>query len=102
MAVIWLNNKYIFLLNKKESIDSVKYRNEKSTKIKNETIIAIITGGASGMGAVEAKIFAEEGAKVLITDIQEEKLKNVANVINPESQFMAGAEIVIDGGFTAL
>ena len=31
--------------------------------------IAIITGGASGMGASTAKIFAREGAKVVVTDL---------------------------------
>ena len=31
--------------------------------------IAIITGGASGMGASTAKIFAQEGAKVVVTDL---------------------------------
>ena len=31
--------------------------------------IAIITGGASGMGASTAKIFAREGAKVIVTDL---------------------------------
>ena len=37
--------------------------------------VAIVTGAAGGMGAAEAKLFAEEGAKVLATDIQEDKLK---------------------------
>lgn len=37
--------------------------------------IAIITGAAGGMGAAEAKLFAQEGAKVMATDIQEDKLK---------------------------
>ncbi len=37
--------------------------------------VAIITGAAGGMGAAEAKLFAEEGAKVLATDIQDDKLK---------------------------
>ncbi len=36
--------------------------------------VAIITGAAGGMGAAEAKLFAKQGAKVLATDTNEEKL----------------------------
>lgn len=43
--------------------------------------VAIITGAAGGMGAAEALLFAEEGASVLITDVQEDMLKNVAKEI---------------------
>jgi len=39
--------------------------------------VAIITGAASGQGAVEAKLFAKEGAKVVATDINEEALQAV-------------------------
>ncbi len=38
--------------------------------------VAIITGAAGGMGAAMAKLFAKEGAKVLATDSNEQKLKS--------------------------
>ncbi|MEK4058518.1 MULTISPECIES: SDR family NAD(P)-dependent oxidoreductase [Paenibacillus] len=43
--------------------------------------VAVITGAAGGMGKADALLFAKEGAKVVITDLQEEKLQEVVQEI---------------------
>lgn len=35
--------------------------------------VAVITGGASGMGAAHARILHEEGARVVVTDVQDQE-----------------------------
>lgn len=46
--------------------------------------VAIITGAAGGQGRVEAKLFADEGAKVVATDMNEELLEQTVKEINEE------------------
>jgi NAD(P)-dependent dehydrogenase (short-subunit alcohol dehydrogenase family) len=43
--------------------------------------VALITGGASGMGMVASRLFASEGAKVLLTDVADEAGEAVAKEI---------------------
>lgn len=46
--------------------------------------ITIITGGASGMGAAMAKLFASEGATVIAADINEDNLAKIAEIDHVE------------------
>jgi len=42
---------------------------------------AIVTGGASGIGAASARLLAERGAKVVVADLQEDKGSELADEI---------------------
>jgi len=44
--------------------------------------VALISGGARGMGAAEARLFAQEGARVVVADILEDEGRAVENDIN--------------------
>ncbi len=50
-----------------------------------ENKVALITGGASGMGASMARIFAREGAKVTIADVLEAEGRQVAAEITAQN-----------------
>ena len=49
--------------------------------------VAIISGAASGMGAATARMFAREGAKVVIADVLEHEGRQVAEGIGASARF---------------
>ncbi|MEN9793438.1 MAG: hypothetical protein RL330_1516 [Actinomycetota bacterium] len=46
--------------------------------------VALITGAARGMGAAEARLFVDEGARVVITDVLEEQGRATAESISAD------------------
>ncbi len=49
--------------------------------------VAIITGGSKGLGEANARLFASEGATVIITDIDEKNGRKLAKDIGPSVEF---------------
>jgi NAD(P)-dependent dehydrogenase (short-subunit alcohol dehydrogenase family) len=50
---------------------------------------AIVTGGASGIGAASVRLFAQEGARVLVADMQRERGEKLAAELGPAAAFRA-------------
>ena len=77
--------------------------------------VALVTGGARGQGAAEARIFAERGARVMICDVlDEDGMKTASEIganaaymhldVTDESQWQAAVKATVDkfGKLTSL
>ena len=51
--------------------------------------VAVVTGGASGIGEATVRQFVEEGAKVVIADMQQERGQNLADELGDAAVFVA-------------
>ncbi len=49
--------------------------------------IAIVTGGASGIGRATVELFVSEGARVVIADLQEERGRELAGALGENACF---------------
>jgi NAD(P)-dependent dehydrogenase (short-subunit alcohol dehydrogenase family) len=60
----------------------VKLFREKKMRFKDKTVI--ITGGAGGIGKTAVRLFAREGARVMVADLSEEGCQEICDEVNTQ------------------
>ncbi|MGI4813739.1 MAG: SDR family NAD(P)-dependent oxidoreductase [Janthinobacterium lividum] len=68
----------------------MKAPSKAATKAAAGSRTAIVTGGASGLGAAAARKLAKEGLRVVIADIDERRARDLAREIDPSGRRAAG------------
>ncbi|WP_051127306.1 MULTISPECIES: glucose 1-dehydrogenase [unclassified Streptomyces] len=64
--------------------------------------VALITGAGRGQGAAEARLFAEAGARVVLTDVREEEGQEVAKSLDGQGVFVRHDVTSADGWAAAV
>jgi len=55
--------------------------------------VCVITGGAGSIGRASAKLFLDEGARVMLVDLKEADLKRAADGLDPKRTLTAAADV---------
>ena len=63
-------------------------------RLKNK--IALISGGARGMGATEARLFVSEGARVMVADVLDDQAEALAKDLNSKAGRRISAAVHLD------
>ena len=58
------------------------------TKMEMDGKVAVVTGGASGIGEATVRLFVEEGARVVIADMQKERGEELAAELGDSAAFV--------------
>lgn len=67
-----------------------------STRLEDK--IAVVTGGASGVGAAISKLFAGEGARLLIGDLDSSKAEALATQLRAKNRDVASCRVDVSDG----
>ena len=60
--------------------------------------VALISGGARGQGAAEARLFVSEGAKVVVGDVLDELANALAKEINAKARAVVAVHLDVTRG----
>jgi NAD(P)-dependent dehydrogenase (short-subunit alcohol dehydrogenase family) len=62
-------------------VTSAERDHDATTGSRLDGLVAVVTGGASGVGAAMARLFVGEGARVVVADLDEDRARSVADAL---------------------